>query len=48
MIVPANSFVASFIGEASLLPVRRVDSSRVALGSTMLRSTRAHPGPKMR
>ena len=40
---PANSFVASFIGEASLLPVRRIDSSRVALGSTILRSTRTIP-----
>jgi putative spermidine/putrescine transport system ATP-binding protein len=40
---PANSFVASFIGEASLLPVRRVDSSSVALGSTILRSARAIP-----
>jgi len=40
---PVNSFVASFIGEASLLPVRRVDSSRVALGSTILRSTRTIP-----
>ena len=29
---PANSFVASFIGEASLLPVRRIDASSVALG----------------
>jgi putative spermidine/putrescine transport system ATP-binding protein len=40
---PANSFVASFIGEATLLPVRRLDSSSVALGSTVLRSTRAIP-----
>ena len=40
---PVNSFVASFIGEASLLPVRRVDSSSVALGSTILRSTRTIP-----
>ncbi len=40
---PANSFVASFIGEASLLPVRRVDASGVALGSTVLRSARTIP-----
>ena len=40
---PANAFVASFIGEASLLPVRRVDSSSVALGPTILRSARAIP-----
>ena len=40
---PANSFVASFIGEASLLPVRRVDGSSVALGSTVLRSARTVP-----
>jgi putative spermidine/putrescine transport system ATP-binding protein len=41
---PANAFVASFIGEASLLPVRRVDSASVALGPTILRSARAIPG----
>src|SRR6266568_3560008 len=40
---PADSFVASFIGEASLLPVRRVDSRSVALGSVLLRSARAIP-----
>jgi putative spermidine/putrescine transport system ATP-binding protein len=40
---PANSFVASFIGEASLLPVRRIDASSVALGSTVLRSARTIP-----
>jgi putative spermidine/putrescine transport system ATP-binding protein len=40
---PADSFVASFIGEASLLPVRRVDSCSVALGPTILRSARAIP-----
>ena len=40
---PADSFVASFIGEASLLPVSRVDSSSVALGPSILRSTRAIP-----
>ncbi|WP_315837870.1 ABC transporter ATP-binding protein [Bradyrhizobium prioriisuperbiae] len=40
---PADSFVASFIGEASLLPVRRLDCSSVALGPTVLRSARAIP-----
>jgi putative spermidine/putrescine transport system ATP-binding protein len=40
---PADSFVASFIGEASLLPVRRVDSCSVALGPAILRSARAVP-----
>src|SRR5262245_9139704 len=40
---PADSFVASFIGEASLLPVRRVDARSVALGNTVLHSARAIP-----
>jgi putative spermidine/putrescine transport system ATP-binding protein len=40
---PADSFVASFIGEASLLPVRRVDSSSVALGPVTLRTARTIP-----
>jgi putative spermidine/putrescine transport system ATP-binding protein len=40
---PADSFVASFIGEATLLPVRRIDASSVALGPTVLRSSRAIP-----
>jgi putative spermidine/putrescine transport system ATP-binding protein len=40
---PADSFVASFIGEASLLPVRRIDSGSVALGPAILRSARAVP-----
>jgi putative spermidine/putrescine transport system ATP-binding protein len=40
---PADSFVASFIGEASLLPVRRIDASSVALGPIVLRSARAVP-----
>jgi putative spermidine/putrescine transport system ATP-binding protein len=40
---PADSFVASFIGEASLLPVRRVDGSSVALGASILRSARPIP-----
>jgi putative spermidine/putrescine transport system ATP-binding protein len=38
---PADSFVASFIGEASLLPVRRIDASSVALGPAVLKSARA-------
>ena len=40
---PADSFVASFIGEATMLPVRRVDASTVALGDALLRSARAIP-----
>ena len=40
---PANSFVASFIGEASLLPVRRIDANSVALGPAILRSARVIP-----
>ncbi len=40
---PADSFVASFIGEASLLPVRRVDACSVALGPAVLKSARAIP-----
>ncbi len=40
---PANSFVASFIGEASLLPVRRIDAGSVALGPVILRSARIIP-----
>jgi putative spermidine/putrescine transport system ATP-binding protein len=40
---PADSFVASFIGEASLLPVRRIDGNSAALGPVILRSARAIP-----
>jgi putative spermidine/putrescine transport system ATP-binding protein len=40
---PVNSFVASFIGEATLLPVQRVNGESVALGPAILRSTRAVP-----
>jgi putative spermidine/putrescine transport system ATP-binding protein len=40
---PADSFVASFIGEASLLPVRRLDGNSVALGPVILHSARAIP-----
>ena len=40
---PANAFVASFIGEATLLPVRRVNCESVVLGPTILRSARPVP-----
>jgi putative spermidine/putrescine transport system ATP-binding protein len=40
---PADSFVASFIGEASLLPVHRINADSVALGPAVLRSARAIP-----
>ncbi|MDZ7907211.1 MAG: ABC transporter ATP-binding protein [Gemmobacter sp.] len=40
---PANSFVARFIGEATLLPVVRVDSHAVRLGDCVLRSARPVP-----
>lgn len=40
---PADSFVAGFIGEASLLPVRRIDAGHVALGPDVLRSARTVP-----
>jgi putative spermidine/putrescine transport system ATP-binding protein len=40
---PADSFVAGFIGEASLLPVRRLDAGSVALGPTVLRTARPIP-----
>jgi putative spermidine/putrescine transport system ATP-binding protein len=40
---PADSFVASFIGEATLLPVKRAANGSVALGATTLRTSRAVP-----
>ena len=40
---PRDAFVASFIGEATLLPVSRVDTEAVRLGETVLRT--AHPLP---
>jgi putative spermidine/putrescine transport system ATP-binding protein len=40
---PADSFVASFIGEAALLPVTRAGPDRVALGGAVLRSGRPIP-----
>ncbi len=40
---PADAFVASFIGEATLLAVRRVDACSVVLGNDLLRSARAIP-----
>ncbi|MGI6247442.1 MAG: ABC transporter ATP-binding protein [Pseudochelatococcus sp.] len=41
---PADSFVASFIGEATLLPVTRESDDTVVLGDTRLRS--AQPVPR--
>lgn len=40
---PADSFVASFIGEATLLPVKRSGSGSVVLGDTVLRTSRSIP-----
>jgi putative spermidine/putrescine transport system ATP-binding protein len=40
---PANAFVARFIGEATLLPVTRVDAGTVALGGKPLRTRRPIP-----
>jgi len=40
---PADSFVAGFIGEATLLPVRRIDDSSVDLDGTRLVSSRPVP-----
>jgi putative spermidine/putrescine transport system ATP-binding protein len=40
---PADSFVASFIGEATLLPVKRNDSGSVALGENVLKTSRPIP-----
>jgi len=40
---PADSFVASFIGEATLLPVTRAGSQQVRLGALTLRSARPVP-----
>jgi putative spermidine/putrescine transport system ATP-binding protein len=40
---PADSFVASFIGESTLLPVERAGASEVQLGSILLRSARPLP-----
>jgi putative spermidine/putrescine transport system ATP-binding protein len=40
---PCNAFVASFIGEATLLPVSRVGADAVALGDAVLRT--AYPLP---
>ena len=41
---PRNSFVASFIGEATLLPVARAGEDAVKLGDTVLRT--AYPLPR--
>lgn len=40
---PVDSFVAGFVGEATLLPVRRVDDHRVDLAGTSLVGTRLVP-----
>ncbi|SAL45875.1 ABC transporter [Caballeronia sordidicola] len=40
---PCDAFVASFIGEASMLPVKRAGEDAVMLGNTLLRT--AHPLP---
>jgi putative spermidine/putrescine transport system ATP-binding protein len=40
---PANAFVASFIGEASLVPVTRAGPNEVALGDVRLKSSRPVP-----
>jgi putative spermidine/putrescine transport system ATP-binding protein len=40
---PCDAFVASFIGEASMLPVTRAGEDAVMLGNTLLRT--AHPLP---
>lgn len=40
---PADSFVASFIGEATLVPVKKVSDGSVAIGGVVLRS--AYPIP---
>jgi putative spermidine/putrescine transport system ATP-binding protein len=37
---PANAFVASFIGEATLLPVQRIGTDSVSLAGTVLRTAR--------
>ena len=37
---PADSFVARFIGEATLLPVTRISDDTVALGEAVLRTSR--------
>jgi putative spermidine/putrescine transport system ATP-binding protein len=40
---PANAFVASFIGEASLIPVMRAGPNEVVLGGIRLKSSRPVP-----
>ncbi len=37
---PADHFVASFVGESTLVPVRRLDEGRVDLGGCVLRTAR--------
>lgn len=40
---PVNSFVAGFIGEATLVPVSRIDDRSVDLGGTRIVSSRPVP-----
>jgi len=40
---PANAFVASFIGEATLLPVARIGQDSVSLAGTAIRTARPLP-----
>lgn len=40
---PSDSFVASFIGESTLLPVERTGNNEVKLGGALLRSARPIP-----
>jgi putative spermidine/putrescine transport system ATP-binding protein len=40
---PANAFVASFIGEATLLPVARIGQDSVSLAGSVIRTARSLP-----
>jgi putative spermidine/putrescine transport system ATP-binding protein len=40
---PINDFVANFVGETTLLPVRRMDGGGIAVGPSPLRSSRPVP-----
>lgn len=42
---PANDFVASFIGESTLVPLQRTADNGLSLGSTALRTSRPIPLP---
>ncbi|PMR73346.1 ABC transporter ATP-binding protein [Billgrantia endophytica] len=41
---PRDSFVASFIGDSTLLPVTRIDDHNVRLGKVAIRSAKTIPG----